>query len=402
MLSSWPRRSGDAQWRWVLPFSPRWSGGVLWRWGRWALLSLCCLVGAAIPGDAGARGEGEDAKARAAIERIRKSESDVLAELERAEAEVEEAKRRAAAVGEEARAAAEAATEAQQEEARAAKELADLEAALGDRLRLRYRTLRQSELAAFLAADTPAAFGRNRRALDRILERDLASLREVRAAREELALRSQALEEIQLHAAERAEEAQMALAAAEGLMASREALLGSLRSERSLHERTAAALAKARAQLVERLQEMEPADDPAVPGSFASLKGALPMPVEGAIVEVLFGKTVNARFKTVVVQNGLDLRAALGSEVRAVAPAKVIFADWFRAYGNLVILDHGEGYHSLYGHLDSISVEVGREVEAGALLGRVGESASLKGAYLYFELRERGKPIDPMGWLGRR
>jgi septal ring factor EnvC (AmiA/AmiB activator) len=125
----------------------------------------------------------------------------------------------------------------------------------------------------------------------------------------------------------------------------------------------------------------------------------LPFPTDGHI-EVGFGKVLNPKFNTVTSQNGLDLRAPEGSEVRAVGPGVIVHASPFRGYGNLVIVDHGEGYHTLYAHLSVISRTVGESVEAGQVIGRVGDTGSLKGAYLYFELRKKGKPIDPKDWLG--
>jgi septal ring factor EnvC (AmiA/AmiB activator) len=88
-----------------------------------------------------------------------------------------------------------------------------------------------------------------------------------------------------------------------------------------------------------------------------------------------------------------------GAEVRAVAPGRVAHAGWFKGYGNLVIVDHGDGYHTLVAHLASMSTAMGEEVEPGALLGTVGDTGSLKGTYLYFEIREKGRPIDPRAWL---
>ncbi len=131
---------------------------------------------------------------------------------------------------------------------------------------------------------------------------------------------------------------------------------------------------------------------------FAALKGKLPHPAPGPIA-VGFGRVVNPLFNTVTVQNGLDIAAPAGAPVRAVAAGKVVHAGWFKGYGNLIIVDHGEGYHSLVAHLGSMQTAMGEEVGAGTVLGTVGDSGSLKGAYLYFEIREHGRPVDPRPWL---
>ena len=153
----------------------------------------------------------------------------------------------------------------------------------------------------------------------------------------------------------------------------------------------------------EKLAEFISALPPSRAGSvrhsgFAALRGKLPHPADGP-TEVGFGKVVNPRFNTVTIQKGIDVRAPLGAAVRAVAPGRVVHAGWFKGYGNLVIVDHGDGYHTLVAHLQSMSTAMGEEVEAGAPLGTVGETASLKGPYLYFEIREHGRSVDPGQWL---
>ncbi|HZH03733.1 MAG TPA: peptidoglycan DD-metalloendopeptidase family protein, partial [Myxococcaceae bacterium] len=86
-------------------------------------------------------------------------------------------------------------------------------------------------------------------------------------------------------------------------------------------------------------------------------------------------------------------------DVRAVAAGTVVFAGWMRGYGNLLIVDHGGGYHTLMAHLSDFKRAVGEPVEPGAVVGAVGDTASLKGAYLYFELRRGGQAVDPAPWL---
>ncbi len=130
---------------------------------------------------------------------------------------------------------------------------------------------------------------------------------------------------------------------------------------------------------------------------FAGLKGKLPMPVEGTL-EVGFGKVVNPKFNTVTVQKGWDIRAEEGSEVRAIASGQVVYAGWLRGYGNVLIIDHGGGFHSLVAHLASLSRAVGEAVQAEEAVGTVGDTGSLKGAYLYFEIRQDGEAIDPALW----
>jgi len=114
-----------------------------------------------------------------------------------------------------------------------------------------------------------------------------------------------------------------------------------------------------------------------------------------------FGKVVDSEFKTATFRNGVEFAARAGDLVRATGRAEVRFAGWFRGYGRIVILDHGDGYFTVSGHLSEIDVEVGKRVRKGDSLGRVGDTGSLVGPSLYFELREGGKPVDPVAWFSR-
>lgn len=96
---------------------------------------------------------------------------------------------------------------------------------------------------------------------------------------------------------------------------------------------------------------------------------------------------------------GVHIEAALGADVRAVAGGVVAFADWLRGFGMLVIVDHGGGRMSLYGHADSLFKRVGERVEAGEVIASVGRSGGQSESGLYLEVRQNGKPVDPLGWL---
>lgn len=135
-----------------------------------------------------------------------------------------------------------------------------------------------------------------------------------------------------------------------------------------------------------------------VGSGFEALRGKLPPPVSARVVE-RFGKVVDPEYGTTTVRNGIDFGAKAGETVRSVGRGAVRFAGWFRGYGRIVIVDHGEGFHSISGHLDEIHVKVGTPVDPGDSLGTVGETGSLGGPSLYFELRQDGKPLDPVPWL---
>ena len=128
--------------------------------------------------------------------------------------------------------------------------------------------------------------------------------------------------------------------------------------------------------------------------SFASLKGKLKLPVRGELAN-RFGST---REDSGVSWKGLFIRASEGADVKTVADGRVVFADWMRGFGNLIIVDHGGGYMSLYGNNQSVLKHEGDEVNAGDTIAAVGNSGGNESNGLYYELRRQSKPFDPMSW----
>ncbi|MCP4335422.1 MAG: peptidoglycan DD-metalloendopeptidase family protein [Gammaproteobacteria bacterium] len=128
--------------------------------------------------------------------------------------------------------------------------------------------------------------------------------------------------------------------------------------------------------------------------AFARLKGRLAWPVEGK-VRRLFGRNKplsNLRWQGVIIE------ARSGGQVMAVSHGRIAFADWLRGLGNLIIIDHGNSYLSLYGHNESLFKEAGEWVEAGEVISSIGSSGGQKKSGLYFEIRKKGKPQNPTGW----
>ncbi|NOY67544.1 MAG: peptidoglycan DD-metalloendopeptidase family protein [Gammaproteobacteria bacterium] len=131
--------------------------------------------------------------------------------------------------------------------------------------------------------------------------------------------------------------------------------------------------------------------------SFAERKGKLSWPANGRI-KARFGSN---RVQGALRWSGVLISARLGDEVRAVARGRIAFADWIRGYGLMVIIDHGDGYMSLYGHNQSLLKEIGEWVEEGESVALVGNSGGQLRSQLYFELRYKGKPVNPSRWCRR-
>lgn len=131
--------------------------------------------------------------------------------------------------------------------------------------------------------------------------------------------------------------------------------------------------------------------------AFAKLRGRLRLPVRGELTN-RFG---SPRSDSGISWSGLFIRAGEGQEVKSVAAGRVVFADWLRGFGNLAVVDHGSGYMSVYGNNESLLKQTGDRVQGGETLASVGNSGGNPESGLYFELRHRGKPFDPMAWVVR-
>jgi len=131
---------------------------------------------------------------------------------------------------------------------------------------------------------------------------------------------------------------------------------------------------------------------------FSSRRGQLHAPVPGPLMRG-FGRVLDEEFRTQTFRKGVDFAVEVGEPVYSVAAGEVRFADWFRGYGKLVILDHGDDYFTVSGHLEDIDVEVGDQVQGGDRIGVAGETGSLSGPRLYFEIRKGSGALDPADWL---
>jgi septal ring factor EnvC (AmiA/AmiB activator) len=149
--------------------------------------------------------------------------------------------------------------------------------------------------------------------------------------------------------------------------------------------------------LLNRLARPGPAER--VPSlGFARHRGQLDWPARGRLL-VPFGNVRHPRFSTEVPHPGIDIAASQGQDVRAVFDGRVIFSDWFKGYGQMVVIDHGDSYLSIYGHVDERLVSTGQDVSGGDLIARSGQSGSFDQPGLYFEIRHDGTPEDPARWL---
>ncbi|MCK4546632.1 MAG: peptidoglycan DD-metalloendopeptidase family protein [Candidatus Eisenbacteria sp.] len=181
-------------------------------------------------------------------------------------------------------------------------------------------------------------------------------------------------------------------------------ILGDVRSEKSKYDHMVLDLERSARELETLIARMEEARAraAAAPGAdFGSRKGGLPPPVEGEVA-VTFGKHRHPQFGTVTISNGVDYRARLGAPVKAVAPGLVEHVSWLTGYGQCVILSHGNGYYTLYAHCGEVMVEVGQSVSEGMTVASVGDTGSLIGPALHFEIRQGREALNPADWVRSR
>jgi len=148
---------------------------------------------------------------------------------------------------------------------------------------------------------------------------------------------------------------------------------------------------------------LTPADiEPPADARFAQLRGKLTLPVAGPVTARFGSARRTEAGVNAPTWKGVFIRAPQGAEVHAVAAGRVVFADWLRGFGNLLIVDHGEGFLSVYGNNESVLANVGERVAAGAVIAEVGNTGGQSEAGLYFEMRFQGRPFDPLRWAAAR
>lgn len=290
---------------------------------------------------------------------------------------------------------------------------------LARRLRSIYKLGRFGTLEILLRSDSFAdALGRYEY-LRLIAEQDARLLRSIERTKTRIRADRMALAEARRQLAERRLERMAQAERLESTERDRRAMLEQVKGERSEQLRAAEALESETREIQEFLATLErrraereaarrraaaigraPAAAPRASTLTGDL-GNLDWPVQGEIV-ARFGRAVHPVYRTEIVNNGIDIAAPRGASVRAVGAGEVVYADWNGGYGLMLIVDHEGGYYSIYAHLESAGAAVGQRVSKGEVIGTVGESGSLTGPRLHFEIREGGRAVDPIAWLKDR
>ena len=281
--------------------------------------------------------------------------------------------------------------------------------ALGRRLRFSYMYGKARALEVVFAADSFADLLQRGAFLRRVLQQDERLIQEVEEREAAIAEKLNRLRERQAELARVQEDKLAEQRQYEKLKSERARSLSQVRNQREEHEAAARELEAAAEQMSKVLAELErkrreamrrhsPVLDQLDRNDFGQNRGRLPWPVNGDVISG-FGPHEHPKYKTVTLNNGLDLAAPVGTPVVSVGDGVVDLVQWLPGYGQTVIVNHGRGFYTIYAHLSAVTVAPGARVAPGEQVGAVGDTGSLKGPCLHFELRSGGSAQDPQLWL---
>jgi septal ring factor EnvC (AmiA/AmiB activator) len=388
--------------------------------GFFRVVTTCVLLalaaGLAAPA---AEGRKDDpSKARQELERVKREmlekkrelkqasrkEHSVLAELEKIDREIQAGSAELAIQQERLRKAESAYRDTGEKSAGLSQELAGLSKRYGHRLRALYKMHRGGS-ATILNADGQVRIDRQVKYLAVIAESDRRVIAEFEDALNRLARKHAELAEKKEELSERRRTIAAKKEEQEAKRRRKSTILAGVRKEKGLSEQALKELEEASAGLWTMIKNEERArrlaKRAAVPQTRAVGKGVMPWPLKGPVL-MHFGMQRHPELGTMVFRRGIEIEAQEGQQVRAVEGGEAAYADWYKGYGKLVILDHGDGFYTLYGNLSHLSINKGDQVTKGQVIGLAGETGSLKGPKLYFEIRKNGEAQDPLMWLAAR
>ena len=182
-------------------------------------------------------------------------------------------------------------------------------------------------------------------------------------------------------------------------------ILGNIKNKKKLRLAAIEALKQTAAELDHKIRSFaKMPDQPSkkventLPETFSSLKGLLKMPVKGKITR-FFGRHKKSSGKTESFKAGIDIKADRGEPICSVYNGQILYSSWFKSYGNMIIIDHGNHFYTVYAHAEELFKSKGDYVKAGEVIATVGDTGSMMGPELYFELRHHGKPVNPLEWI---
>ena len=343
-------------------------------------------------------------KGRQDVASISRRESDIIQQLNQVELALNTSKKRAADLKKEIHKLGHMIEETSTASEKLRKRIHVNEKYVSKRLVALYKLNRLGHFHLLASAESMNEFIQRKAAFDRILTYDEKTRRDLLKNQVELKNMHKRLDAHKAlksaHAAEH--QKQTRLMSLE--QSRRTRLLADIRKQKSLELAAIDALNRAAKDLERKITSMSTAKIETGPDkntsqlSFSAHKGLLIMPVNGKIIN-LYGRYKNPKYNITNFRSGIDIKADQGEPIRSVFKGKIIYSEWFKGYGNMIIIDHGNSYYTVYAHLEETFKAKGDTVDSGEVIATVGDTGSITGAKLYFEVRHHGKPMNPLKWL---
>ncbi len=281
------------------------------------------------------------------------------------------------------------------------KSIKSVQTKLEKRLVALYKEGEVGPLKILFSADSPTEMAQQYHYLNKILQHDKELLAEYRRVTEDQQKQLLGLKSLEQQQSELLQQTQQQRSVAGKGRKLQARLLKKARNDKQKLSHELAYLKENAARLktlIHKIEQAPPLPTGSVAENFLVGRGKLGWPVSGHVV-IGFGKQKDAKLGTYYESNGIEIAVPPGSPIHAVAAGKIVFADYFKGYGNLFILSHPGGYHTLYAQTDRMVKKVGDQVSAGDLLGYSGLGGRDS---IYFEIRAKGSPVNPLSWLKRR
>ncbi len=338
-----------------------------------------------------------------------RKERSILSELERIDRDIQTGRTELANHQQRLRESEKALGQVEQNNAALSRELASLKQRYSQRLRALYKMGRSGYAAAALSPDGLDQTLKRIKYLGMITLQDQAVIRDYGNALRMLAARQTEIAEKKNEQIARRRTVEAKKAELEARRQKKSVILAGVRQEKGLYEQSLRELEESSASLwamikkAEREKREAKATAPSRPEreSADRNKSRLPWPLEGPVL-TKFGMQRHPQFGTMIYRRGIEIQAHEGEAVRAVRDGQVAYADWYKGYGKLLILDHGNGFYTLYGNLSRLDLNKGDRAAAGQVIGLAGDTGSLKGSKLYFEIRRNGEAQNPLLWLAKK
>lgn len=343
------------------------------------------------------------------IKRANRKERSILSELEKIDRGIQSGGAELADHQKRLRDAEAGLREVEQNNIEISRKLAGLKQLYGQRLRALYKMSRSGNTAV-LSTDSLSGSLKRVTYLSMIAGRDRMVMQEYGSALDRLAARQAEIAEKKESILTRKRDIEVTRAELETRKRKKAEILAGVRKQKSLYEQTFHELEESSTSLwamIKRSEQEKKAREavaPSLPPHSSPLHAdgnGLPWPVQGKIL-TRFGMQRHPQFGTMVFRRGIEIAARVGDEVRAVSDGQVVYADWYKGYGKLIILDHGNGFYTLYGNLSRLDLNKGDQAAKGRVIGLAGDTGSMKGSKLYFEIRRNGEAQDPLAWLAKK